>query len=193
MLTRLIRNSIIHATLLAVSDGLTRANRMRVACRWLEGGLRVAWGCLSLGYQMALGSHWGGFARSLAGTISRLHCRTHRRCRLPQHQNPGQIRSEADGHGTRSLKSRLHLSVTSSPSAYLWAVGLARRARTRYLPHMSTQEILLEEIKRQPEPVLLKVWHYLRFLTRQREEEAWADVLPSRQVEQEVLDHLDSK
>ena len=58
---------------------------------------------------------------------------------------------------------------------------------------MSTQEILLEEIKRQPEPVLLEVWHYLKFLTRQREKEAWADVLPSRQVEQEVLDHLDRK
>ena len=70
---------------------------------------------------------------------------------------------------------------------------LAGRARTRYVPHMSTQEILLEEIKRQPEPVLLEVWHYLRFLTRQREEEAWADVLPSREVEQEILDHLDSK
>jgi hypothetical protein len=70
---------------------------------------------------------------------------------------------------------------------------LARRARTRYVPGMSTQEILLEEIKRQPEPVLLEVWHYLKFLTRQREEEARADVLPSRQVEQEVLDHLDRK
>ena len=58
---------------------------------------------------------------------------------------------------------------------------------------MSTQEILLEEIKRQPEPVLVEVWHYLKFLTRLREEEAWADVLPSRQVEQEVLDRLDSK
>jgi hypothetical protein len=58
---------------------------------------------------------------------------------------------------------------------------------------MSTREILLEEIKRQPEPVLIEVWHYLRFLARLREEEAWADVLPSRQVEQEVLDHLDSK
>jgi hypothetical protein len=58
---------------------------------------------------------------------------------------------------------------------------------------MSTQELLLEEIKRLPEPVLLEVWHYLKFLTRHREEEAWADVLPSRQVEQEVLDHLDSK
>jgi hypothetical protein len=70
---------------------------------------------------------------------------------------------------------------------------LASRARTRYVPDMSTQEILLEEIKRQPEPVLIEVWHYLKFLTRQREEEAWADVLPSRQVEQEVLDQLDSK
>ena len=56
---------------------------------------------------------------------------------------------------------------------------------------MSTQEILLEEIKRQPEPVLREVWHYLKFLMRQREEEAWADVLPTREVEQEVLDILD--
>ena len=58
---------------------------------------------------------------------------------------------------------------------------------------MSTREILLDEIRRQPEPVLLEVWHCLRFLPRQREEEAWADVLPSRQVEQEVLDQLESK
>jgi hypothetical protein len=58
---------------------------------------------------------------------------------------------------------------------------------------MSTQEILLEEIKCQPEAVQREVWHYLKFLTRQREEEAWADVQPSRQVEQEVLDHLDRK
>ena len=34
---------------------------------------------------------------------------------------------------------------------------------------MSTQEILLEEIKHQPEPVLREVWHYLKFLTRERE------------------------
>jgi len=70
---------------------------------------------------------------------------------------------------------------------------LASRAQTGYVPHMSTQEILLEEIKHQPEQVLREVWHYLKFLTRQREEEAWADVLPSRQVEQEILDRLDRK
>ncbi len=58
---------------------------------------------------------------------------------------------------------------------------------------MSTQDILVEEIKRQPEPVLREVLHYLKFLTRQREEEAWADVLPTREVEQEVLDILDRK
>ena len=64
-----------------------------------------------------------------------------------------------------------------------------------YVPNLESIDPsldLLEEIKRQPEPVLIEVWHYLKFLTRQREEEAWADVLPSRQVEQEVLDHLDS-
>lgn len=51
--------------------------------------------------------------------------------------------------------------------------------------------MLVEEIKRQPEAVAREVWHYLRFLTRQREEEAWADALPTREVEQEVLDILD--
>ena len=56
---------------------------------------------------------------------------------------------------------------------------------------MSAQELLIEEIKKQPEPVLLEVWHYLKFLTRQRAEEEWADVRPGREVEQEVLDILD--
>ena len=51
--------------------------------------------------------------------------------------------------------------------------------------------MLFEEIKKQPEPVLQEVLHYLKFLVRQREEEAWADLLPSRKVEQEVLDILD--
>jgi hypothetical protein len=58
---------------------------------------------------------------------------------------------------------------------------------------MSMREMLLEEIKRQPEQVLIEFWHYLKVLTGQREEGAWADMLPSRQVEQEVLDHLHSK
>jgi hypothetical protein len=51
--------------------------------------------------------------------------------------------------------------------------------------------MLLEEIKRQPESVLREVLHYLKYIARQREEEAWADILPARQVEQEVLDILD--
>jgi len=58
---------------------------------------------------------------------------------------------------------------------------------------MTTQEILIEEIKQQPEPVLREVLHYLKFVERRREEEAWADVLPSREVEQEVLDIIDKK
>ena len=59
---------------------------------------------------------------------------------------------------------------------------------------MSTQEILIEEIKHQPESVLLEVRHYLKFITRQREEdEKWADVLPSREVEQEVLNIIDGQ
>ncbi len=37
---------------------------------------------------------------------------------------------------------------------------------------MSTQEIFLEEIKHQPEPVLRELRHYLDFLKRQRAAEA---------------------
>ena len=37
---------------------------------------------------------------------------------------------------------------------------------------MSTQEILLEEIKHQPESMLRELRHYLVFLKRQREMEA---------------------
>jgi hypothetical protein len=62
-----------------------------------------------------------------------------------------------------------------------------------HFQYMSTREILLEEIRHQPEPVLREVWHYLKFLTRQWEEEQWADVRPTREIEQEVLDIVDSK
>jgi hypothetical protein len=58
---------------------------------------------------------------------------------------------------------------------------------------MSAREILLEEIKRQPEPVVREVLHFLKFLERQHAPENWADVLPSREVEQEKLDILDGK
>ncbi len=58
---------------------------------------------------------------------------------------------------------------------------------------MSAQEMLIEEIKRQPEPLLREVLHYLKFLECQRAQEEWADVLPAREVEQEVLDILDRK
>jgi hypothetical protein len=58
---------------------------------------------------------------------------------------------------------------------------------------MSAQEILMEEIKRQPEPVLREVLHYMKFLERQRAQEEWNDVLPSREAEQEKLDIIDRK
>lgn len=58
---------------------------------------------------------------------------------------------------------------------------------------MSTQQILFEELREQPEPLLREVLHYTRFLARQREEAQWADVLPGREVEQEILDILDVK
>jgi hypothetical protein len=56
---------------------------------------------------------------------------------------------------------------------------------------MSAQEILIEEIKRQPEPVVRELLHYLKFIERQRAQEEWSDVLPSREVEQEKLDIID--
>ena len=58
---------------------------------------------------------------------------------------------------------------------------------------MSTQELLIEEIRRQPEPVQREVLHYLRFLVRERDDESWVDVLPGRQIEQEVLSILDGQ
>lgn len=57
---------------------------------------------------------------------------------------------------------------------------------------MSTQERLIQEIRNQPEPVLRELWHYLKFLERQRQEEEWADVLPGREIEQEVLESIDT-
>ncbi len=58
---------------------------------------------------------------------------------------------------------------------------------------MSAQEILIEEIKRQPEPVVRELLHYLKFIERQRAQEEWSDVLPSRELEQEKLDIIDQK
>jgi hypothetical protein len=42
---------------------------------------------------------------------------------------------------------------------------------------MSAQEILIEEIKRQPEPVVREILQYLKFLEHQREAEAPMDNL----------------
>ena len=42
---------------------------------------------------------------------------------------------------------------------------------------MSAQDILIEEIKHQPEPVVREILHYLRFLERQRDMEAPMDSL----------------
>ena len=71
--------------------------------------------------------------------------------------------------------------------------GLPATAISEKVCPMSAQEMLLEEIKRQPEPLLLEVLHYLKFLARQGADAEWADLLPSREVEQEVLDVLDRK
>jgi hypothetical protein len=56
---------------------------------------------------------------------------------------------------------------------------------------MGTQEQLIQEIRNQPERILREVLHYISFLERQYQEEEWSDVLPGREVEQEVLDIID--
>jgi hypothetical protein len=76
---------------------------------------------------------------------------------------------------------------------WIGAIRLAKNQFCRILKTMSAQETLIEEIKRQPEPVAREVLHYLKFLERQRAQEEWADVLPTREVEQEKLDILDGK
>ena len=75
-------------------------------------------------------------------------------------------------------------------------MGAIRLAKSEFLPDnktMSAQEMLIEEIKHQPETVVREILHYLKFLERQRAQEEWADVLPTREVEQEKLDILDGK
>ena len=57
---------------------------------------------------------------------------------------------------------------------------------------MSAREALLSEINHLPEPVIEEVLVFTRFAARQREETDWSDVLPGRQVEQEVLDILEA-
>jgi hypothetical protein len=53
-----------------------------------------------------------------------------------------------------------------------WQTRLASRWKAGYFSSMSTQEILLEEIKHQPEPVLRELRDYLDFLKRRHEAEA---------------------
>ena len=61
---------------------------------------------------------------------------------------------------------------------------------------MSAQEMLLEEIKRQPEPVLREVLQYMKSLQRQREPEApmdsliadtWEKIGPAPEVDYDKL------
>ena len=92
------------------------------------------------------------------------------------------ISAPAGTHVCRRARRRLRVSTSDLRFAH----------KGGFLMGMSTQEMLLAEIKKQPEPVLREVWHYMKYLTRQREEEVWADMLATRQVEQEVLDILDA-
>ena len=61
---------------------------------------------------------------------------------------------------------------------------------------MSAQEMLIEEIKRQPESVVREVLHYLKFIKRQREMEpvmdevvadAWEKIGPAPEADCDKL------
>lgn len=56
---------------------------------------------------------------------------------------------------------------------------------------MSVREAIIDELERVPESVLEETLHFMRFAARQQQESEWRDLLPHRQVEQEVLDLLD--
>lgn len=58
---------------------------------------------------------------------------------------------------------------------------------------MSAREMLASQIELLPEPLVEETLLFVQFALRQREEVQWADVLVSREVEQEVLDILDGK
>jgi hypothetical protein len=57
---------------------------------------------------------------------------------------------------------------------------------------MSARDAILSEIEQVPESVLREALHFIRFAARQQQQEEWQDILPSREVEQEVLDLLDA-
>jgi hypothetical protein len=61
-----------------------------------------------------------------------------------------------------------------------------------YHQAMSARDAILTEINSLPEAVLQEALHFMRFAARQREDAEWQDVLPSREVEQEVLDLIDA-
>jgi hypothetical protein len=57
---------------------------------------------------------------------------------------------------------------------------------------MSIRDSLIHEIENQPDRVLIQALHFIRFTARQTDTEQWDDILPNREVEQEILDLLDA-
>ena len=88
-----------------------------------------------------------------------------------------------------SAARRAHFDLSARPLS----ASLRPTRRKSYNSDMNIQELLIDEIRRQPEPVQLEVLHFLRFLVREHEDASWADVLPGRDVEQEVLSILDGQ
>ena len=72
--------------------------------------------------------------------------------------------------------------------------GASRRLPLMRKPvffHMSARDKLLAEIDKQTEPVLVETLHFMRFVAREHENSESDDILPSREVEQEVLNMID--
>jgi hypothetical protein len=57
------------------------------------------------------------------------------------------------------------------------AMRLAKNQFCRIIKSMSAQDILIEEIKHQPESVVREILHYLKLLERRREKEVPMDSL----------------
>jgi hypothetical protein len=115
-------------------------------------------------------------------------------------------RGDGLGKGTRSPTAILSRPKRSSPPAAATAPnrfveylhrGAAKQCDVAnhwgsvHLIPMNAKAALLEEIEKQPEPVLREVLHYLKHVERQRADDDWADVLPGRPIEQEIADILD--
>jgi hypothetical protein len=95
-------------------------------------------------------------------------------------QSPGGVLKLRSKQRAMDGQRRTHSALTSRPKKGTIAFTT------------STREMLPEETKHQPEPMLCERLHYLSFLACRRKEELWPDALPTHEVEPEGCDIPDS-